>query len=68
MNLLEHFLVEVIKIEKFDEDWTEEYWAKDKDWLWVTATFACYGRKDTHRRVYSREQWDNIVKQGYYLG
>jgi hypothetical protein len=57
MNLLENYLVEVIKIEPFtDEDWSNEPWAKDKEFIWVTTTFNCYGRKETNRRVYSKDE------------
>lgn len=69
MNLLEHYLVEVIKIEPFtDEDWSNEPWAKDKKFIWVTATFNCYGRLETTRDVYSTDEWQGIVDKGYYMG
>lgn len=68
MNLLENYLVEVIKIEPCTEDWTKEDWSKDKEWLTVTATFNCYGRKYTHTRPYTKEEWQGIVDKGYYMG
>lgn len=68
MNLLENYLVEVIKIEPCEEFWTKEEWAKDKEWLYVTATFDCYGNKQTHRRPYKKEDWERIVDKGYYMG
>ncbi|KOY65501.1 hypothetical protein [Clostridium sporogenes] len=68
MNILENYLVEVIKIEPCNDDWTKEKWAKDKEYIWATATFNCYGRKETHRRVYSKEEWQGIVNRGYYMG
>lgn len=69
MNLLENYLVETIKIEPFtDEDWSNEPWAKDKEFIWVTAIFNCYGNITTHRRVYSKDEWQGIVNRGYYMG
>jgi hypothetical protein len=68
MNLLENYLVETKKIEPCTDDWTKEDWAKDKEWIYVTATFNCYGNKTTTRRPYSKDEWDAIVKKGYYLG
>ena len=48
MNLLENYLVEVIKIEPFtDEDWSNKPWVKGKEFIWVTASFACYGKIST---------------------
>lgn len=52
MNLLENYLEKVIKVEPCNEDWTKENWAKDKEWIMVTATFNCYGNKTTHTRYY----------------
>ena len=69
MNLLENYLVEVIKIEPFtDEDWSNESWAKGKEFIWVTASFNCYGNISTYRRVYSTIEWQEIVDRGYYMG
>lgn len=69
MNLLENYLVKIIKIEPFtDEDWSNEEWAKDKEFIWVTAVFNCYGCETTNRRVYDTKEWEAIVEKGYYMG
>lgn len=68
MNLLENYLVEVINVEPCNEDWTKEEWAKGKEWIMVTATFNCYGCKDTHTRPYTKEEWQDIEDKGYYMG
>ena len=68
MNLLENYLIETIKIEPCNEEWTKEDWSKDKEWLWVTATFNCYGNQETSRRIYSKDEWQGIVDRGYYMG
>ncbi|WP_346961600.1 hypothetical protein [Clostridium sp.] len=68
MNLLENYLVKVIKIEPCYEEWVNEEWALGKEWIWVTATFICYGNKVTHRRIYNKEEWQWIVEKGYYMG
>lgn len=68
MNLLENYLVKTIKIEPFtDEDWSNEPWAKGKEFIWVTATFTCYGREETNRRVYNKDEWQGIVNRGHYM-
>ena len=69
MNLLEKYLVEGINIERFtDEDWSNEPWAKGKEFIMVTASFDCYGNISTYRRVYSTIEWQEIVDRGYYKG
>lgn len=68
MNALENYLVEIIKIEKCNDEWTQEDWAKDKEYIYVTAKFNCYGCISTERNVYSRDEWNKIVKRGYYIG
>lgn len=68
MNTLENFLVEIIKIEKCNDEWTQEDWAKDKEYIYVTAKFNCYGFISTKRQVYSKDEWNQIVKKGYYIG
>lgn len=68
MNLLENYLVEVFEIEPCNEEWTKEDWAKDKEYIYVTASFNCYGNISKHRRVYTRDEWQGIVDRGYYMG
>ena len=68
MNLLENYLVEVHSIEECKEEWTKEDWAKDSKWIWVDATFNCYGSKSRHRRPYKEEDWNSIKEKGYYMG
>ena len=69
MNLLENYLVEVIKIEPFtDEERSNEPWAKGKELIQVTASFDCYGNISTYRRVYSTIEWQEILDRGYYKG
>ena len=69
MNLLENYLVNVIKIEPFtDEDRSNEPWVNGKELIRVTASFDCYGNISTYRRVYSTIEWQEIVDRGYYMG
>lgn len=69
LNSLEHYLVEVIKIEPFtNKDWSNEPWAKGKEFILVTAKFNCYGNISTDTSVYSTTEWQEIVDRGYYIG
>ena len=69
MNLLEHYLGEIIEIEPLDVTILKNNaWAKSKNFAWITATFNCHGHITTTRRLYSEDEWQNIVDRGYYLG
>lgn len=68
MNLLENYLVKIHEIKDYKEDWTKEEWAKDKEYIQVTATFNCYGAIEKRTSVYSKEEWQEIVTKGYYMG
>ena len=63
MNILEHYLVETIKVEEYPkEDWMKE------DWVEVEAVFDCYGNKRMYKRPYPKSEWEEIVKKGYFMG
>lgn len=62
MNLLENYLVKVHDIRPCNEKWAE-----GKDYLYVTATFECYGRNSTTTDIYSRKEWNDIKEKGYCM-
>lgn len=63
MNILEHYLVETIKVEESPKkDWMKE------DWVEVEAVFDCHGNKRVYNRLYPKSEWEKIVKKGYFMG
>lgn len=65
MNVLEHYIVETHSVTPYRAEWTKE--VSDK---FVTAdiTTNCYGVTKRESRVFSEREWDEAVKNGYYLG
>ena len=67
MNLVETYLVELVKTEPFNE-WDDEPWAKDKEFIEVTAIWNCYGRVEERTDIFEINEWSMIKEKGYYLG
>ena len=63
MNLVEVYLKEVHE----EKPYTNEEFS-DKDFTKVTATWVSFGVEYKKTLVLRTEQWEQIKKQGYYLG
>ena len=58
MNLLEHYIIEVLKITDLDVfDSLVE----------VTALCNCWGDKRVYTHVTTRENWERELRQGYFM-
>ena len=73
MNLLEHYIKEVISVEDVTKEW-ENFIRKDtpnfvetNPMLEVKMLVNCYGNiEETIERLHKSE-WDKIQEQGYYM-
>jgi hypothetical protein len=62
MNLLEHYIKEVISIEDVPRvDWI------DKKFLKVRLIADCYGDIREYERWFGEEEWEMIKEQGYFM-
>ena len=66
LNLIETYLIEVISIEDYTEEWTKEF--SDRSFVKVKARWNCYGREFVQEDIYNNWKWESILKEGYYLG
>ena len=58
MNLLEHYIIEVLKITDLDVF---------DSLIEVKALCDCWGDKRIYTHVTTRENWELELKQGYFL-
>jgi len=64
MNILEHYIKEVISVEPYTEDWTKKW---DKEFVEVKVLANCYGGIQEYTNVWDKAQWEQIKKQGYFM-
>ena len=65
MNLLKHYIKEVISIEETEID---ETWAKGFDFVKVKMITDCHGEIRTEEKIFTVLEWNHVVRIGYYLG
>lgn len=58
MNLLEHYIIDVIKITDLDVF---------SSLIEVKALCDCWGDKRVYTHVTTRENWERELKQGYFM-
>ena len=58
MNLLEHYIIEVIKITDLDVF---------DSLIEVEVLCDCWGDKRIYTHVTTRENWERELKQGYFM-
>ena len=58
MNLLEHYIIDVIKITDLDVF---------SSLIEVKALCDCWGDKRVYTHVTTRENWERELKQGYFI-
>jgi hypothetical protein len=59
MNLLEHYIDEIISVQKI-----QEY---GRDYYRVNAIVDCYGQKEQIDRLFSINEWEQAKAKGYYM-
>ena len=65
MNLLEHYIKEIISVENITID---KAWAKGIDFVKVKMLVNCYGRIEIKEKLFTVAEWKEVTKVGYYLG
>ena len=58
MNLLEHYIIEVLKITDLDIF---------SSLIEVNAICDCWGDKRIYTHITTRDKWEQELKQGYFL-
>lgn len=73
MNLLEHYIKEVISVEDVTKEW-EDFIRKDTPnfvetdpMLEVKMLVNCYGNINETTKWFHKSEWDKIQEQGYYI-
>jgi hypothetical protein len=62
MNLLEHYIKEIISVEDVPhEDWM------NKKYLKVKLVANCYGDIRQYERWFGEEEWGKVKEQGYFM-
>ena len=61
MNLLEHYIDEIISEEKIQNP------DNGNGYYRVNAIVDCYGNKDKINRLFSIKEWEQAKAQGYYM-
>lgn len=67
MNKLEHYIEEIHSVIKCEEEWTKEDDFKDSEFVEVDLTYDCYGSIERRTYYWSKEDFEKIKKQGYFM-
>ena len=65
MNLLEHYIEEVISIEQCKEEWALQY--KDMEFYKIKFICSCYGEKETNTRIWEKQKMEENLARGFYF-
>ena len=73
MNVLEHYIKEVISVEDVTEEWEKCMQEEDSNFvetdpmLQVAIIVNCYGQTTVTTKMFHKSEWDKIQEQGYYM-
>ena len=73
MNLLEHYIKEIISVEDVTKEWEkymqEKYpnFIENDPMLQVAIIVNCYGQTTGTTNMFHNSEWDKIQEQGYYM-
>ena len=57
MNLLEHYIVQIHRVDEVKEEGT----------VVVDFTDVCWGSRSRKVRIFSKREWESIQEKGYYM-
>lgn len=63
MNLLEHYIEEVISVTEY----IPKTIPTDKKWVEVKMLVNCYGTIEETTQLMPVDEWEKVKKQGYYM-
>ena len=64
MNLLEHYIEEVILEKPFKADWTKQH--KDK-FIEVEMIVNTHGGLSSAHKIFTVDKWKEVKEKGFYL-
>ena len=73
MNLLEHYIKEIISVEDVTKEWEKCMQEEDPNFvetdpmLQVAIIVNCYGQTIGTTKTLHKSEWDKIQEQGYYM-
>lgn len=65
MNLLEQNIERIISEKPYKEEWTKAY--NDK-FVRVNMIVECYGSRSEVNKIFTVDKWEEVKKEGFYLG
>lgn len=66
MNLLEHYILEVIEVKPYVSK-TKMFKDNGEKCVEVTLKVDCYGRIETRTRVFWEDDWEKAQRDGFYM-
>lgn len=67
MNLLEHYIKNVICIEDITDNYQRKFGTVDEPIYRIKMTVNCYGCKTTEEVVWRKSTYETNIQKGYYL-
>ena len=73
MNVLEHYIKEVISVEDVTKEWEKCMQEEAPNYieldpmLQVAIIVNCYGQTTGTTKTLHKSEWDKIQEQGYYM-
>lgn len=68
MNLLEHYIKEVYSVEDISNKFEESVGYPPKEPMRkVRMRVNCYGREEDTEHTFFLSEWEEALKQGYYM-
>lgn len=65
MNILEHYIKEIVSVDPYEADWTVK---TGKEFVKVVVIANCYGQVKPYTQIYDNVEWEKIKEQGYFWG
>ena len=64
MRLLEHHIVEIYHTYQYEDEWTLQ---SDIKLIAVKMLINCNGEEYIDKKIFEKNQWERIQKQGYFM-
>ena len=64
MNVLENYIVNVLSVEPYEDEWTKEF---DETFLKIRVVTDCHGNISANETVETEDNWEKIKERGYFL-